>query len=102
LTKPIFHQTDTNSLIQLYSSNTNNNNNNNNNNNSTIINWMSSSSSTVTHVPPRIPGPKTRLPVYHPSQSQQETGTTTVTIRPKSVTSTVIPNNQTGNKKVNK
>jgi hypothetical protein len=89
LTKPIFHQTDTNSLIQLYSSNTNNNNNNNNN--STIINWMSSSSSSVTHIPPRIPVPKTRLPVYQSTQSQK----TTVTIRPKSVASTVSPNTQT-------
>jgi len=97
LTKPIFHQTDTNSLIQLYSSNTNNNNNNNNNSN--IINWMSSSSSsTVTHIPPRIPVPKTRLPAYHSSQSQQ----TTVNLRSKDVTSTIIPNNQTGNTKVNK
>jgi hypothetical protein len=92
LTKPIFHPTDTNSLIQLYSSNTNNNNNNNNNN-STIINWMSSSTSSVTHIPPRIPVPKTRLPVYQSSQSQQ----TTVNIRPKSEASTVLSNNQTGN-----
>ena len=96
-TRHIFHQTDTNSLIQLYSSNTNNNNNNNNN--STIINWMSSSTtSSVTHIPPRIPVPKTRLPVYQPSQSQQ----TTVTIRPKSVTSAVLVNNQTGKTEINK
>jgi hypothetical protein len=94
LTKPIFHQTDTNSLIQLYSSNTNHNNNNNNNN-SYITSWMSSSSS-VTHVPPRIPVPKTRLPTYHPPQLQQ----TTVTLRPNNMTSIVIPNNQTGNIKV--
>ncbi len=97
LTKAIFHQTDTNSLIQLYSSNTNNNNNNNNNSN--IINWMSSSSSSaVTHVPPRIPVPKTRVPVYHSSQSQQAT----VIVRSKDVTSTIIPNNQKGNTKANK
>ncbi|CAF3960343.1 unnamed protein product [Rotaria sordida] len=91
-TKPFFHQTDTNSLIQLYSSNTNsNNNNNNNNNNSNIISRMSSASS-VPQVPPRIPVPKTRLPAYHPPQSQQ----TTITIRPKNVTSTAISTNQTG------
>lgn len=93
LSKAIFHQTDTNSLIQLYSSNTNNNNNNDSN----IINWMSSSSTSVTHIPPRIPVPKTRLPVYHPSQTQQ----TTVILRPKDVTSTVVQNNQTGNIKMN-
>ncbi len=98
LTNPIFHQTDTNSLIQLYSSNTNNNNNNNNNLN--IIHWMasSSSSSSITHIPPRIPVPKTRLPVYQSTQSQQ----TTVTIRPKSVTTNVIPNNHTGKTNVSK
>ncbi|CAF2400429.1 unnamed protein product [Rotaria sp. Silwood2] len=94
-TKPIFHQTDTNSLIQLYSSNTNTNNNNNinnnNNNNCNIISWMSSSSS-VPQVPPRIPVPKTRVPVYHLSPSQQ----TTTIIRPKNVTSTVSSTNQTG------
>jgi hypothetical protein len=94
VTKPVFHQTDTNSLIQLYSSNTNHNNNNNNNN-SYITSWMSSSSS-ITHVPPRIPVPKTRLPTYHPPQLQQ----TTVTLRPNNMTSIVIPNNQTGNIKV--
>ena len=86
LTKSIFHQTDTNSLIQLYSSNRNNNNNNSN-----TLNWMSSSSS-VTHVPPRIPVPKSRLPVHHSSQQPPSI----VSIRPKNVTSIVIPNNQTG------
>jgi hypothetical protein len=95
LTKPIFHQTDTNSLIQLYSSNTNNNNNNNNNYN--ITGWMSSSTS-VPHAPPRIPVPKTRLPIYFPPQPQQSTPV--VYIRPTNVTSVVIPNNQTGNTKV--
>jgi hypothetical protein len=96
LTKSIFHQTDTNSLIQLYSSNTNNNNNNNNN--SSIINWMSLSSTSATHAPPRIPVPKARLPVYQLLQSQQ----TTITLRPKDVTPTIISNTQTGNTKVNK
>jgi len=80
---PIFHQTDTNSLIQLYSSNTNYNNNNNNNNN----HYMSSTtSSTVAHMPPRIPVPKTRVPVYQPP---------VVTLRPK----TNVPTHQTGTKK---
>ena len=87
LTKPVFHQTDTNSLIHLYSSNTNNNNNSN------ISNRMSSSSA-VTHVPPRIPVPKTRLPVYHPPQQPS------VPVRPKNVPSTVISNNHTGNREV--
>lgn len=87
--EPIFHQTDTNSLIQLYSSNTNNNNNNNS---PTIINYMSSSTSSVTHIPPRIPVPKNRLPVYLSSQNNQST----VIARPKSVTSTVLSNNQIG------
>ena len=84
--EPIFHQTDTNSLIQLYSSNTNNNNNNNS---STIINYMSSSTSSVTHIPPRIPVPKTRVPVYQSIQ-------TAVNTRPKTIPSTMPPNNQTG------
>jgi hypothetical protein len=92
LAKPIFHQTDTNSLIQLYSSYTNINYNNNNNNQSGITNRMSSPS--ITQIPPRIPVPKTRLPVYHPPKLQQPT--TTVTLRPKDVTSTIIPNNPTG------
>lgn len=86
VTRPIFHQTDTNSLIQLYSSNTNYNRNNNNNSNT---NYMSSSTSTVTHIPPRIPVPKTRLPV---SQIQQPAA---VHLRPKSN----IPTHQTGKKK---
>lgn len=83
--EPIFHQTDTNSLIQLYSSNTNNNNNNS----STIINYMSSSTSSVTHIPPRIPVPKTRVPTYQSIQ-------TTVNTRPKTIPSTIPPNNRTG------
>ena len=81
-TEPIFHKTDTNSLIHLYSSNTNNNPN--------IINSMASSSSTP-HVPPRIPVPKTRLPVH---QSQTSS---TGSIRPKSMTATIRPPNPTGN-----
>jgi hypothetical protein len=85
LTEPIFHKTDTNSLIQLYSPNTNNNNNNPN-----IINSMASSSSTPS-VPPRIPVPKTRLPVH---QSQTSS---TGSIRPKSMTTTIRPTNPTGN-----
>lgn len=90
LTKPVFHQTDTNSLIHLYSSNTNNNNNNNNSN---ILHWMSSSSA-ATHVPPRIPVLKTRLPVYHPPQQPS------TSVRPTNVISTVISNNHTGNREV--
>lgn len=87
--EPIFHQTDTNSLIQLYSSNTNNNNNNS----PTIINYnMSSSTSSVTHIPPRIPVPKTRLPAYQSSQNNPST----VIARPRSVTSNVLTNNQIG------
>ncbi|CAF0905484.1 unnamed protein product [Adineta ricciae] len=65
------YKTDTNSLIQLYSSNYNNNNNSNRNS------WMSSSSSSKSHPQPRIPVPKTRLPVY------QATTTTAVPLRPK-------------------
>jgi hypothetical protein len=46
-----------------------------------------SSSSSITHAPPRIPVPKTRIPGYHPPS--------TITIRPNNVTSIVIPNHQT-------
>jgi hypothetical protein len=83
LTDPIFHKTDTNSLIQLYSPNTNNNNSN-------IINSMSSSSS-ASNVPPRIAVPKTRLPV-HQSQSSS-----TSSIRPNITTTAVRPATQIGN-----
>jgi hypothetical protein len=81
LIEPNFHQTDTSSLIQLYSSNINNNNNSN------INNWMSSSSSSASHIPPRIPVTKSRLPI-HPS---------TGSIRPTNVPSTVGTTNLTGN-----
>ncbi|UJR09977.1 hypothetical protein I4U23_014201 [Adineta vaga] len=73
--EPIVYKTDTNSLIQLYSSNSNNNNNSKRNS------WMSSSSSSTSHPQPRIPVPKTRLPVYQPSS-------TTASLRPKNVTTT--------------
>jgi hypothetical protein len=83
LTEPIFYQTDTSSLIQLYSSNTNNNNSN-------INNSMSSSSST-SHVPPPIPVTKSRLPIHQPQSSS------TGSIRPKNVPTTVGTTNPTGN-----
>ncbi|CAF3425567.1 unnamed protein product [Rotaria socialis] len=102
LTKPIFHQADTNSLIHLYSCNTNINNNNNNNNNNysnsnscSIIDWMSSSASTVRQAPPRIPVPKTRLPVHYLPSSQQAN----VIVQSRNVASTVTSTNETGSKK---
>ncbi|CAM4748288.1 unnamed protein product [Rotaria magnacalcarata] len=99
VTKSIFHQPDTNSLIHLYSCNTNINNNNNNiynnSNSCSIIDWMSSSASTVRQAPPRIPVPKTRLPVYQLSPSQQAN----VIVQSRNVTSTVISTSETGSKK---
>lgn len=51
--------TDSNSLIQLYSTNTNNNNNN-----PSAQTWMSSSSSSAnSHKQPRLPVTRSRLPV---------------------------------------
>ena len=58
----------------------------------------SSTTTTVSQIPPRIPVPKTRLPVHQQPQSQS----TTVILRPKNVTpSIVISNNHTGNIKFN-
>lgn len=93
-TKPSFHETDTNSLIQLYSTNihTNKNINNNNSNNYYNNTWMSSSSSSVVQIPSRNPVPKTRVAVYHQLQPQRAT----VTIRSKNASSIVISNNQIG------
>lgn len=83
-TKPLFHPSDTNSLIQLYSSHPNNQN----------IGWMSSSTSIPSHAPARIPVLKTRLPIYHPSQTQASSSTTAG--RPTHGPTTVIANNPTG------
>jgi hypothetical protein len=85
VTEPIVHQTESSSLIQLYSSNTNNNNNNSN-----INNWMSSSSST-SNISPRIPVTKSRLPV-HQSQSSS-----TTSIRPTNASTKVGTTNPLGN-----
>jgi len=84
LTEPILYQTDTSSLIQLYSSNTNNNNSNTNH-------WMSSSSSTPSNIPPRIPVTKSRLPVHQPQSSS------TGSIRPKIVPPAVGTTNPLSN-----
>ncbi len=80
LTELNFHQSETGSLIQLYSTNTNNNNSN-------INNSMSSSTS---HVPPRIPVPKSRLPIH------QSSSTSTGSIRPGNIPPTVGITNRTG------
>ena len=91
LSKSILHSADTNSLIQLYSSNTNNNNNSNNlNSSNSHINWMSSSTSIPASIPPRIPVLKARVPLGHPPQAPSSLS------KPTNVTSTVISNHQTG------
>ena len=95
LSKSILHSADTNSLIQLYSSNTNNNNNSNNHHSSNShINWMSSSTSIPASIPPRIPVPKVRVPLGHPPQAPSLLSS--VASKPTNVTSTVISNHQTG------
>ena len=71
---------ETNSLIQLYSTNTNNNNSN-------ISPCMSSSS----HIPPRIPVTKSRLPI-HQSQSSA-----TGLIKPRNIPVLVGTTNPTSN-----
>lgn len=76
--------TDSNSLIQLYSSNLNNNNNN-----TTTIVCMSSSNS---NLKPRIPVSKSRLPV-HQSQSNRPTASIGTT-NPTSIHSTMTTNNR--------
>ncbi len=78
LTEHIVYQTDTNSLIQLYSSNMNNNNNSNRHS------WISTLSSSASHAQPV---PKIRLPMH---QVQSSTGS-------KNVATTVDTTNQTGN-----
>lgn len=85
--EPIICQKNSSSLIQFYTSNTNNNNNSN------IINPMSasSSSSSTTHIPPRVPVIKSRLPV-HQSQSSS-----TGSIRPKNVPTTIGTTNPPSN-----
>ncbi|CAF1428890.1 unnamed protein product, partial [Adineta ricciae] len=91
LIKPIFHSTDTHSLIQFYSSFAHTNSNINNNNSNTINRMSSSSSSSITHIPTRPPVAKTRLPIYHVPQV-----TAPAPIRPKEITSMIAPTNPTG------
>ena len=86
-TKQFFHPSDTNSLIQLYSTHPNNTNAEN-------IGWMSSSTSIPSHAPARIPVLRTRLPTYHPSPTQASTSTTAV--RSTHGPTAVIANDPTG------
>lgn len=73
LIEPIVPRTETSSLIQFCSPNTNN----------------SMSSSSTSHVPPRIPVPKSRLPIHQPQSSGS--------IRPKYIPATIGITNPTGN-----
>jgi hypothetical protein len=91
--KPVFHRTDTNSLIQLYSSPTDNYDNNHSS--SRMIHWMSSSTSIPANPPLRIPILKTRLPAYHTPQTQQAS-VSTVASSSKHATSAAITNKPTG------
>ena len=85
--KSFFHPSDTNSLIQLYSSHSTNPK-------AQIIGWMSSSTSIPTTAPARIPVLKTRLAAYHPSQTQASTST--IPLRTTNGAATVAVNNPTG------
>jgi len=80
LTEHIVYQTNTNSLIQLYSSNMSNNNSNRHS-------WISTLSSSASHAQPPISVPKIRSPIH---QVQSSTGS-------KNVPTTVDTTNQTGN-----
>lgn len=84
-TKTIFYSSDTNSLIQLYSAPgdyicTNSHKNY----------YMSSSTAAPAHPPPRIPIPKTRVPIHRPPVP------TATNIGSRQVPIAVISNNQTG------
>ncbi|CAF3591721.1 unnamed protein product [Adineta steineri] len=82
--EPILYKTETNSLIQFYSSNSNNNNSNRNS-------YMSSSSSSTSQAQSRIPVPKSRFPIYRPQSSSSTRST-----RSKNVTTTVDTTITTG------
>jgi hypothetical protein len=75
LLEPIVPRTEPSSLIQLCSPNTN----------------TSMSSSSTTHVSPRIPVPKSRLPIHQPQSSLSGP------IRPKYIPPAIGTTNPTGN-----